>query len=75
MLRVVFVAVMGIGALAALASGILLETTDVLVGANDSPDYRVLMEAQAFASAGSIAAALVAWWSWRRLEVVPVRRR
>lgn len=73
-LRVVFVVLMGIGALGAHASGILLVTTDVFVGTNDSPDYRVLMEAQAFASAASIAAGLVAWWSWRRLEVVPAPR-
>lgn len=69
-LRVVYVIVMVFLGVVALAGGLFVAIAMPEVGETPSRDYTIFVAAQLFASAGSIIAGLVAWWSWRWLEVV-----
>lgn len=74
-LRVIYLVIMAGAAVVALGLGLFVAIAMPEIGEVPSRDYTIFAAAQLFASAGSILAALIAWWSWHRLEVVTRRRR
>jgi membrane-associated phospholipid phosphatase len=73
--RIVLVVVpLALGAAVSAALGVLLlvATSDPL-GSDPVSEYNVYLALQSLAAFGSAATALLLWWSWHRLEVVPSR--
>ncbi|MGE2732778.1 phosphatase PAP2 family protein [Mycolicibacterium vaccae] len=68
-LRTVFVVLVGVVGAASLALGVVQTLLAVSAHVNDEPTaWRLFLSSQWLAAAGSIAAALLFWWTWYRLE-------
>jgi membrane-associated phospholipid phosphatase len=75
--RVVLV-VAPLAALAVVSAALglfLLAAGGDLLARDPVTEYNAYLGLQALAGAGSVATALALWWSWHRLEVVPVPAR
>jgi membrane-associated phospholipid phosphatase len=75
--RVVLVAApLALVAVVSVALGVfLLVASDNPLGRDPVVEYNVYLGLQCLAAFGSIATALLLWWSWHRLEVVTPARR
>ncbi|SRX78651.1 phosphatase PAP2 family protein [Mycolicibacterium parafortuitum] len=68
-LRTIFVVLVGVVGAASLALGVVQTVLAASAHLNDEPTaWRLFLSSQWLAAAGSIAAALLFWWTWYRLE-------
>ncbi|HEY9264483.1 MAG TPA: phosphatase PAP2 family protein [Mycobacterium sp.] len=68
-LRTVFVVLVGAAGLASLALGVVQVLHAASAHLNDEPaEWHLFLGSQWLAAAGSVAAALLFWWTWHRLE-------
>ncbi len=68
-LRTAFVVVVGVAGAASLALGTVQMLHAAAAYVSDEPTaWRLFLSSQWLAAAGSIAAALLFWWTWHRLE-------
>lgn len=68
-LRTVFVVLVGAAGSASLALGVVQVLHATSAHLNDEPaEWHLFLSSQWLAAAGSVAAALLFWWTWHRLE-------